>query len=214
MAEIVVMGASRGIGLETVKAALDAGHGVRAFARSANSIPYVHERLAKIAGDALDRAAVEKAVTGADGVIQAIGVTGGTELLGGTKLFSSSTRVLVDAMQAAGVKRLVAVTGIGAGDSRGRGGMLYDLFLFPLVLKRVYDDKDVQERMIRSSGLDWTIARPGILVGTPVTRQRTGRSTDPATWHASPVARADVARFLVREFVERKYLRETPLLIA
>lgn len=213
MAEIVVMGASRGIGLETVKAALDAGHGVRAFARSANSIPYVHERLAKIAGDALDRAAVEKAVTGADGVIQAIGVTGGTELLGGTKLFSSSTRVLVDAMQAAGVKRLVAVTGIGAGDSRGRGGMLYDLFLFPLVLKRVYDDKDVQERMIRSSGLDWTIARPGILVDKPV-RGSVQALTDPATWHASPVARADVARFLVREFVERKYLRETPLLIA
>lgn len=213
MAEIVVMGASRGIGLETVKAALDAGHGVRAFARSATSIPFVHERLAKIAGDALDRAAVEKAVTGADGVIQAIGVTGGKELIGGTKLFSSSTRVLVDAMQAAGVKRLVAVTGIGAGDSRGRGGMLYDLLLFPLVLKRVYDDKDVQERMIRSSGLDWTIARPGILVDKPV-RGSVRALTDPATWHAAPVARADVARFLVGELVARKFVRETPLLIA
>lgn len=213
MAEIVVVGASRGIGLETVKAALAAGHRVRAFARSASSIPISDERLVKIAGDALDRASVEKAVAGADGIIQTLGVSVGKELITGTRLFSSSTRVLVDAMTAAGVKRLVAVTGIGAGDSRGRGGLLYDSLLFPLLLKRVYDDKDVQERMIRSSGLDWTIARPGILVDTPV-RGTVQALTDPAAWRASPVARADVAAFLVRELVERKFLRETPLLIA
>ena len=39
MAVILVVGASRGIGLETVKSALEAGHEVRAFARSAATIP-------------------------------------------------------------------------------------------------------------------------------------------------------------------------------
>jgi hypothetical protein len=68
---------------------------------------------------------------------------------------------LVDAMKAAGLKRLIAVTGLGAGDSRGHGGLLYDVVVFPLLLKRVYDDKDVQEWIIKSSGLDWTIVRPG-----------------------------------------------------
>lgn len=213
MADIVVIGASRGIGLETVKAALQAGHRVRAFARSAGAIPIRHEHITKIPGDALDRAAVEKAIAGADGVIQAIGLSMGSEFFKGTNLFSATTRVLVDAMQAAGVARLVAVTGIGAGDSRGRGGLLYDTFLFPLVLKRVYDDKDVQERIIRSSSLDWTIVRPGILVDTPV-RGTVRALTDPATWRAAPVARADVAEFLVRELEERKFLRETPLLLA
>jgi len=38
MAKVLVIGVSRGIGLETVKAALDAGHNVRALARSAASI--------------------------------------------------------------------------------------------------------------------------------------------------------------------------------
>lgn len=213
MAEIVVVGASRGIGLETVRAALAAGHRVRAFARSANTIPISDERLVKIVGSALDKASVAQGVTGADGVIQTLGVAAGKELITGTRLFSESTRVLVDAMSAAGVKRLVAVTGIGAGDSRGRGGLLYDALLFPVFLKRIYDDKDVQERIIRSSGLDWTIARPGILVDSPV-RGSVRALTDPATWRASPVARADVAQFLVREVVERKFLRETPLLIA
>ena len=46
-------------------------------------------------------------------------------------------------MKAAGVKRLISVTGLGAGDSRGHGGLLYDAVIFPLLLRRVYDDKDV-----------------------------------------------------------------------
>jgi hypothetical protein len=51
---------------------------------------------------------------------------------------------------------------LGAGDSRGHVGLLYDAVVLPLLLKRVYDDKDVQEWIIRSSGLDWTLgtARP------------------------------------------------------
>jgi hypothetical protein len=32
----------------------------------------------------------------------------------------------VDAMEAKSVKRLISVTGLGAGDSRGHGGLLYD----------------------------------------------------------------------------------------
>jgi putative NADH-flavin reductase len=87
----------------------------------------------------------------------------------GTRLFSESTRILVDAMKAAVVKRLITVTGLGAGDSRGHGGLLYDAIVFPLLLKRVYDDKDVQESIVRSSGLDWTIVRPGLLKDSPAT---------------------------------------------
>jgi hypothetical protein len=55
-----------------------------------------------------------------------------------TILFSRSTRILVDAMKATGVKRLIAVTGLGAGDSPGHGGLLYDALVFPLLLKRVF----------------------------------------------------------------------------
>ena len=47
-------------------------------------------------------------------------------VLAGTTLFSKATRILIDAMRAAGVRRLVTVTGMGAGDSRGHGGFLYD----------------------------------------------------------------------------------------
>ena len=133
-------------------------------------------------------------------------------MLSGTTLFSQATRILIDAMRESGVRRLVTVTGLGAGDSRGHGGFLYDAIIFPLVLKRVYDDKDVQEQMIRASGLEWTIARPGLLTSGPATGQARALA-DPKDWRAGSVSRADVADFLVREAFERRFVGKTPLLI-
>jgi putative NADH-flavin reductase len=213
MATLLVIGASRGIGLETVRRGLAAGHRVRAFARGAAAIDLDQPGLDKIAADALDAAAVEKALGGVDAVIQSLGASHGLPtLLGGTTIFSAATRILVDAMQATGVRRLVAVTGLGAGDSRGRGGFLYDAVVFPLVLKRIYDDKDVQEQIIKASALEWTIARPGLLTSGPATGH-VRALIDPREWRAGSVSRADVAEFMVREAFERRFVGKTPLII-
>jgi putative NADH-flavin reductase len=123
-----------------------------------------------MAGNALDHDTILSALRNIDAVIQTLGVDFSPRLIfEGTKLFSESTRILVDAMKIAGVKRLITVTGLGAGDSRGHGGLLYDAVVFPLLLKRVYADKDVQEWIVKSSGLDWTIVRPGLLKNSPAT---------------------------------------------
>lgn len=214
MTKVLVMGASRGIGLETVKALLAHGLDVRAFARSATDIPIDDPKLEKFDGDALDGGSVARALAGIDVVVQSLGVTFGPEaMLRGTTLFSKATRVLVDAMRKTGIKRLIVVTGAGAGDSRGHGSILFDRIVFPLVLKRVYDDKDVQEQMVKASGLEWTIARPGGLTGGPATG-RYHVLTDPETWRGGFIARADVADFLAQEVLEPKYVRQTPVLIS
>ena len=213
MANLLVIGASRGIGLETVKSTLRAGHSVRALARSAASIPIEDASLRKLSGDALDSDTIRNAIEGVDAVIQTLGVDiSFRAIFEPTTLFSRSTRILVDAMKQADVKRLVAVTGLGAGDSRGHGGFLYDAVAFLLLLKRVYDDKDAQEQIIKSSGLEWTIVRPGLLTNSPATGQYRVL-TAPNDWRFGTVSRADVADFLVRQIDDRALIGATPLLI-
>ena len=212
MSTLLIIGASKGIGLETVKAALAAGHTVRAFARSAASIPITDPKLTKIAGDALARADLDKALHGVDAVVQSLGIAGAQELIFGTTLFSASTRILVDAMQAAGLKRLIAVTGAGAGNSRGRIGFLYDNLLFPLMLQRVYSDKDIAEGMIGKSGLDWTIARPGGLTNGAATGRYKVLS-EMKDWRGGFISRADVADFLVKQVADRSLFGTAPVLV-
>lgn len=212
MARLLIIGASQGIGLETVKAALAAGHTVRAFARQASKIALDHVNLEKRDGDARDAAAVSSALAGQDAVIQSLGVALTPEtILRGTRLFSEATRTLVDAMTAgAGAKRLIVVTGISAGNSRAALGPLYSA-AFALSLRRIYDDKDIQEMIVQRSALEWTIVRPGFLT----TGDGPYRALlKPEEWRAGPISRAAVARFIIEHLDDPAYVRQTPLLIA
>ena len=70
-------------------------------------------------------------------------------------------------MKAEHVSRLVCITGLGAGDSAGHGGFLFDRLIFPLLLRKVYADKNRQEAIVRDSGLDWVLVRPAVLNDKP-----------------------------------------------
>ena len=211
MAIVLIIGASRGVGLETVKAALEAGHSVRALSRSARRIPIDDPKLEKMAGDALEMATVRRGLSGVDVVIQSLGVSAGPEIIfKPMQFFSKATRVLVTAMEQAHVKRLICVTGFGAGESRGHGGFLYNLGVH-LLMGRVYDDKDAQERIVRRSKLDWVILRPVILTDGPKTSAYRAL-VDPRDWTCGFISRADVADFLVKQIDDDAFLHKAPVL--
>jgi NAD(P)-dependent dehydrogenase (short-subunit alcohol dehydrogenase family) len=92
VAIVLIIGASRGIGLEVVKAALEAGHSVRALARTARRIRVEHPELEKIAGDALQMVTVKRALTGIDLVIQSLGVSAGPKSSSSRRGFSPKRR--------------------------------------------------------------------------------------------------------------------------
>jgi putative NADH-flavin reductase len=205
---MLIIGASRGIGLQLLKQSLAAGQAVTAMARHFQELPDRLERLTAISGDILDEAKVREVMAGQEAVCLTIGV-------GVTRkpvtVFSRGTQNVLAAMAEHGVRRLLCITGIGAGDSRGHGGFLYDRIFQPLLLKTIYEDKDRQEALIRASGTDWTIVRPAFLTKGPLTGHYRV-ITDMSGITAGRISRADVAHFLLAELSANRYLGQAPLL--
>ncbi len=209
---ILVIGASHGIGLEVVRYALARGHSVRAFARGAQSIQIDHPNLEKRTGDATRSDDVKAALEHVEAVVLTLGVPKKlSSLMRPIHLFSEATDVLIAEMQDAGVRRLLAVTGFGTGDSYARVSSA-ERIAFQAIMGRAYADKDRQERMICESDLDWTVARPGVLTSNRATH-RYQALTEPSTWRNGVISRADVAHFLVHAAEDGTYIREAPVLV-
>jgi hypothetical protein len=115
-------------------------------------------------------------------------------------------------MRRAGVNRLVAVTGIGSGETRGHGGWLYNWVIFPLFTRNRYTDKNRQEALIQASDLDWTIVRPA-----PFSHAEAGGALQvfdpvPAGLQLTQVHPREVARFILDELGTNSYLRKKPFI--
>lgn len=192
---ILIMGATSGIGAATVDEATQRNLPVRAFARSAGLLE-PSDLIEPYPGDALDPDNVASALTDVSAVIYALGIKERLSMLWEEeRLFSESTRILLEAMQSTDVRRLVVVTGLGAGRSKSALSLLERLG-HKALLGRPYADKDRQEALIVESDLNWTIVRPVILTKGP----KSGRLKvlrEPAEWRNGLVSRRDVASYLV-----------------
>jgi putative NADH-flavin reductase len=108
---IAIIGASSGVGLHTVKQALERGHHVTTLSRRLHTIPD-HPLINKVRGTATDIADVKKVITGADAVIITIGKSKDKA----PTLFPDTTRALITAAKGLSIPFII-ITGFGAGDS-------------------------------------------------------------------------------------------------
>ncbi len=206
--KLLVLGATGGTGRLIVKEALARGFEVRALVRSAAKASGLDGAEIFI-GDARDEAALHKALQGRDAVVSALGTP--VSPFREVTLLSSATNALVNAMKAAGVARLVCITGMGAGDSAGHGGFVFDRLIQPALLRKVYADKNRQEAVVRNSGLDWVLVRPSVLNDKPATHE-VRAFTDLSSFHGGTIARADVANFVLDQVQANTWLGCSPLI--
>ncbi len=139
---LLIVGATGGTGLELVTQALERGHDVTAFVRKPSALKMTHERLRVVQGDVMDAASLRQAMAGQDAVLCALGHK---RWFYPTRILSQGTANILSAMQGSGVRRLVCETSLGVGDSRGRMGLYYTLFVIPFILPFYYWDKARQE---------------------------------------------------------------------
>lgn len=200
--QIALFGATGGTGRQVLAQALDQGHGVRALVRDPAKLPE-QVGLTRIVGDVLDPEATRRCVEGADAVICVLGSRHGNR----EPVEAVGTGRILEAMQSLGVRRLIAVTSLGVGDSRAQINPLFRAIM-DLTLKPIMQAKEEQERLIKASGLDWTIVRPGGLTDGP----RTGSyraGLDPRI-RGGRISRADVAELVLKQLTDLSYLHQTP----
>lgn len=198
---IVIFGASRGVGRAAVDAAVQAGHAVTAFSRTPPAA--TSDTVTAIVGDVLDPAAVAPALAGADAVIVALGVTPGKGSSTPEDVCSRGTRIIIDAMKAASIERLLIVTSYGVGETRSRTPFLFSI-IAKTVLRGIMADKERQESDVRASGLKWTIVQPMGLTDQPATG-RPDVSAD-GSHQTNRVSRADVGAVCVDAVAQAKYI--------
>lgn len=205
--KLLIVGATGGTGRALVEQALERGHQVTAFVRDPGRLAVQHQHLVVARGDVLDPASVEAAVRGQDAVLCALGHK---RWFYPTHILSEGTRNLIRAMESQGVRRLVCETTLGIGDTWGRMGAYYTLFVGVFILPLYFLDKVRQERAIRESSLDWVIVRPGALTNGPKRgRLRHGPRVGHWLWTVR-VSRADVADFMLDQVTGDAYLHSAP----
>ncbi|MGB8423639.1 NAD(P)-dependent oxidoreductase [Paraburkholderia sp.] len=207
--KVLVLGATGGTGRLIVHDALEKGHSVVVLVRSkARASDFPGADL--IEGDACDEGALMHALKGCDAVISSLGT--GVSPFSEVSVLTEATRALLPAMARSGVRRLICISALGVGDSRGHGGFVFDRLFQPLLLRHAYKDKGRQEAAIRASSLDWVIVRPAMLTNDPA-RGRIRAIVDLVGVNGGKIARTDVARFVVEQLATDIWLKRTPVLL-
>ncbi len=207
---ISVIGATKGIGKEVLKQALNSGFNVTVLVRNPDKLNVEDKNLTIIKGDFLAYDSVVRSVKNADAVVVSVGIMLTRKPV---DLFSEGTKNLLKAIKNTGINPLLlVVTGIGAGDSKGHGGFFYDKIFHPLLLKTIYEDKDKQEQILKNEYDNWIVVRPGMLTNGKLTGKYKAL-TNLEGINGGKISRADVAHFILQQAEKPTFLRKTPLLI-
>ena len=198
---LAIFGGTGGTGLELTRQALEHGHNVRVLVRNPNRMPLVNPNMRLVLGNVLDQESVTKTLLGTDAVLSCLGQR---NLWKNTHVVSDGTRMLMAVMRQHGVRRLVVESAFGAGESLVYANLIARL-VFATLLWAPYEDKNLMEPEVKSSGLEWTILRPTRLTDGPLTGRYTMSAGRPAV---SSVSRADVAAAMLRAVEERLWVGE------
>lgn len=201
--KVIIFGASGQVGSLAVEHMLNAGHQVTAFARNPDKLALSHPMLKRHAGDAMDAEQVAEAVKGHDGVVITLG--GGKSRSGTVR--SAGTLNVIQAMQQHGVSRLICQSTLGAHESWDNLNFLWKYIMFGILLRPVLLDHELQEQLVRASGLNWTLVRPSAFADGPE-KGAYKEAFDASTRGLKlSISKSDIAGFLTRQLEETQYLR-------
>ena len=208
--KIVVFGATGIVGKAVVDEALRKGHEVTVLTRDARKVTTRHEHLHIVEGYVSDKNVVRTVLKGQEAVVQTLGI-GGKGDGKPTNVVSEANKIIMTEMEQMNIKRLIAISVIGAGNSLTFLPWIYRKLVLPLFMKwfqAIIDDKNRMEPMIKKSGLDWTIVRCTTIKERPATGKI--NATLDGKGLKFSISAADMAVFIVNQLTDSSFLRQAP----
>jgi uncharacterized protein YbjT (DUF2867 family) len=204
---LTIFGATGGIGGHVVRQALAAGHHVTAVVRDPVRFDLGHPALEVATVPGLtDPEVLRPALEGSDAAISGVGPRGRKD----GPIASSTTRGMLRAMEASGVRRFVAVSAVPVGPVPEGESFVNRRILVPFIsafARDVYADLGEMEDEIHHSATEWTIVRPPKLVNKPLTGEyRTVVGGNVPRGYA--ISRADVAHLMLAALDDPATLRQ------
>jgi putative NADH-flavin reductase len=208
--KITIFGATGFSGQAILAEALKQGHEVTILVRDASKVKIKHNNLKVLEGNVLNPQIVASALHHQDAVIQCLGVGGKGD--GKTTTFiSEATKVIVDEMQKQQIKRLIAMSNVGAGNSIAFQPWFFTIIILPYFmkwLKVIIEDKNRMEPIIMNSNLDWTIVRCPNIVDKPA-KGRYNATLDGKGLKLS-ITLPDLSKFMVDQLIETTFNKQAP----
>lgn len=209
--KIVIFGATGVVGSAITKEALAQGYKVTVLTRDAKRVKITNDNLTVVEGEVTDRGTVRKVLEGQDAVIQSLGI-GGKGNGKPTTFVSDANKLIMEEMKLMNVRRLIAISVIGAGDSLYFLPWIYRKMM-PVMMKwfkAIIDDKDRMEPMIENSGLDWTIVRCTTVKNTPSKGHITASMDGKGIKYS--ITAEDMAKFVVSQLVDDRFKSKAPVI--
>ncbi len=201
--KIVVFGASGKTGTLITEQALAKGHQVTAYIRRAGSLLQQHPNLKVITGSLNDTGKLKEAISGADVCVSALG---GGSLIKHSPEITAGIHTIVSLMEQEGVKRLIYLSSLGAGESRKIMRPLIRFFIADIMLRVPLADHTANEKRIAKSKLQWTLVRPAGLTNGPKTgRLKHGKSITILKGNPQ-ISRSNVASFIIEQLSDTSYI--------
>jgi len=197
---LTVLGAAGATGTQLVEQALAAGHHVTALVRSPGKLTITNPNLHVVQGDATDRAAVSRAMKGADAVISTLGATG--------PVIAEATRAIVAVAKQEGPQRIVMMSSFAVARDRLTPA---NKLLTRMAMGGQIKDKTTGEEALRASGLDWTIVYATKLTNGPKTESKVIPETT-KVGISHKISRAAAASFLLQAATDGLYSRRAVII--
>ena len=202
--KVLIIGATGTIGQQLVKQSLIEGNRVTALVRDPGKMNLEHPSLEVVTGDVMDQPSLNRVMPGHDAVMVALGAG----MKGGIR--AKGTQNVIRAMKENGIERLICLSSLGVGDSRGNLNFFWKYIMFGVLLRRAMEDHIAQEHYVRQSGLLWTIVRPAAFIDGDITGDYQHGFGPKKKGLTLKISRADVAHFFVNQLHDKHYLLSTP----